>query len=83
MILLPLKSDLGDVSRALDVMVCDACPSQNASARFNISATAARHIQNANNLPTHIAEKGTVSGFSERAAEFRGKPNLTLVKSDN
>ena len=83
MILLPLKSDLGDVSRALGVMVCDACPSQNAPARFNISATAARHIQNANNLPSHIAEKGAVSGFSERAAEFRSKPNLTLVKSDN
>ncbi|MFD2856002.1 PAS domain-containing protein [Seohaeicola zhoushanensis] len=92
MILLPLKSDLGDISRALGVVVSD-CTQGSAPNRFDVTSTIFRPVAGLRyqRTPVPPAEPedgpltGPVSlpGFAEpEAPPLRGAPHLRLVKSD-
>lgn len=77
MILLPLRSDLGEVSRALGVFVSDGNPSRT-SQRFNLVATELRTVPGAQDAAPAAAEakapKKPVNtpnpGFAETQARF-------------
>lgn len=92
MILLPLRSDLGDVSRALGVLVCDDRLAQGRDrVRFDIAELNSRPVRGLTyalpeDLPAPHGTRGeTVTpGFAEARPVLGGKvPYLRLVKSDN
>lgn len=80
MILLPLKSDLGDCSRILGVLVADG-DFGRAPRRFDIADTQIRDL--AAGAEFAKPAKKAVQGFAEAQTVLGGKaPHLRLVKSD-
>ncbi len=80
MILLPLKSDLGDCSRILGVLVADGDFGRTPR-RFDIADTQIRDLAAGQAAPTPAAE--AARGFAEAQTVLGGKaPHLRLVKSD-
>ncbi len=79
MILLPLKSDLGDVSRALGVMVCDGVIGATPR-RFTVSREQVRAVSD-----VHASQEPAFqvsAGFADEKAEFkRPGSHLRLVAS--
>lgn len=99
LILMPLKSDLGDVSRILGALVSVGDMGRSPR-RFDVTATALRPIVSDQSMPLPAKRepkkplptpKPTVKvpGFAEAKAEFRSEtprsdaPYLRLVKSDD
>lgn len=96
MILLPLKNDLGDISRALGVVVSD-CDDEGVPNRFDVSSTLFRPVSGLR-YESHAADplrplpsgdfpppQGPVSlpGLAEPKARLRGRaPHLRLVSTD-
>ncbi|NOD91490.1 PAS domain-containing protein [Ruegeria sp. HKCCD4884] len=79
MILLPLKSDLGDVSRVLGVMVADGTIGKTPR-RFSISDTRVKPVADIQ-TPSPVAPQ-PVQGFAEDEGEFKRPANhLRLVVS--
>ncbi|MEP1768256.1 MAG: PAS domain-containing protein [Sulfitobacter sp.] len=94
MILLPLKSDLGDVSRILGCLVCVG-DLGGAPRRFDLTSTTFRNVSDANG-PRMPLPQLEVKGFGERPqpivqpqaiaeepAQPSWPPYLRLVKSDS
>ena len=98
MILLPLKSDLGDITRALGVIVSD-CEQGGAPNRFDVTSSLFRPVSGLSYAmdpgpaptpapaakPRYDMAQGPVSlpAFAQPKATFRrGKPHLRLVKTD-
>jgi len=78
-ILLPLQSDLGDVSRALGVLVAEM-PVAKVPFRFNVAASSFRSVTGAYPAPHQYADAN--EGLAEDQAPFGGKaPHLRLIKS--
>jgi hypothetical protein len=72
MILLPLRSDLGEISRVLGVFVSDGNPTRT-SQRFNITATELRPVPGAETVRPTEATKPVNQpnpGFAETQAKF-------------
>lgn len=94
MILLPLKSDLGDISRVLGCLVSKG-DMGNKPRRFDITKTTMRAIEAPATVPTpiHVIEAETLgqqlAGLAEDAAVFKPrtstpeKPYLRLVKNED
>lgn len=85
MLLLPMQSDLGDISRALGCLVTEGTIGRGPR-RFEISGTRLTPIHE--NRPTSRAPFEDARGFAEPAAEFKGAPRelpsyLRLVKTDS
>lgn len=78
MILLPLKSDLGDVSRVLGVMVSDRMIGVTPR-RFTISDHRVHTVSDLQTPPKHAPNMA--EGFSESPSGFKGAPHLKLVSS--
>lgn len=79
MILLPLKSDLGDVSRVLGVMVSDGTIGTTPR-RFSIADQRVREVSDLRQPPQPLPQ--TAEGFAEKHAEFSNPaPRLRLVSS--
>ncbi len=79
MILLPLRSDLGDVSRALGVLVSDGAIGATPR-RFEVSGQKVRAATTPH-MPTQTHEP-VAAGFAEKPIEFKQqKPHLRLVVS--
>lgn len=79
MILLPLKSDLGDVSRVLGVMVSDGTIGSTPR-RFSVAETRIRLVSDVQE-PAKPQDE-TVEGFAEQQSDFkRGAGHLRLVVS--
>jgi hypothetical protein len=97
MLLLPLKSDFGDISRALGCIVTQG-PIGRAPRRFKVAETRVSSIIKttvsatpaAPTIPAAAPEAPRAQSFAERPAEFKGKkpdgtatrPQLYVVKSD-
>lgn len=85
LLLLPLKSDLGDISRVLGCMVSDGVIGR-APRRFKL--VECRHSQ-IEQRKTQVTEHSPVAGFAESAKPFapgrrpHKPPKLRLVKSDD
>jgi hypothetical protein len=81
MILLPLQSDLGDVSRAIGCLVADGAVGR-APRRFEIARATVTPVEAGKPVPgpRHLA----ISGFAEPPAPFAepGRGHLRLIKSD-
>ena len=88
MILLPLKSDLGETSRILGVFIADGDFGRQPR-RFEVAGLNLRDVTAPVPAPVTTASDPKVSeeavqGFAEAQSAFRGKaPYLRLVKSDN
>lgn len=94
MILLPLKSDLGDISRVLGCLVSKGDMGKKPR-RFDITKTTMRAIEAPATVPTpiHVIEAETLgqqlAGLAEDAAVFKQrtstpeKPYLRLVKNED
>lgn len=94
MILLPLKSDLGDISRALGVLVCDEAQGKiSGPVRFEIANTLFRPVQGLTYaVPDQeepapaalsVSPADAARGFAEAQPALQGKvPYLRLVKTD-
>lgn len=92
MVLLPLKSDLGDISRAIGCISVDGRIGK-APRRFDITSESFVELgpfQNDQPHPTPGRQSDDQHGFSEDAAVFEPrtpvpahKPHLRLVKSDD
>ncbi len=83
MLLLPLKSDLGDVSRVMGVMVSDGAIGATPR-RFSIEGTRIKPVSEvqAPAKPKLEVTDGFAEGFAEDKAEFkRPKGHLRLVAS--
>ncbi|MEX0307609.1 MAG: PAS domain-containing protein [Ruegeria sp.] len=78
MILLPLKSDLGDVSRVLGVMVSDGTIGATPR-RFIVSDHRAHMVSEVQQPPKPAPLQA--EGFAENQSEFKGAPHLRLVSS--
>ncbi len=78
MILLPLKSDLGDVSRILGVMVSDGTIGATPR-RFIVSDRRVNTISDLQQPPKPIQQQA--EGFAEDQTTFKGAPHLRLVSS--
>lgn len=91
MILLPLKSDLGDISRALGVLVCDEGQGPiTGPLRFDVAGTLFRPVQGLTYeqpeetaAPAGTSAADAARGFAEAQPALKGKaPYLRLVKTD-
>lgn len=93
MILLPLKSDFGDVSRILGCLVAHGGTGRGA-VRFDITGSTVRRLGRSDTLPeadgpSERAPAPTPQAMSEDAAPFRHKspagkvPYLRLIKTDD
>lgn len=81
MILLPLRSDLGDVSRALGVLVADGPPART-PCRFDVTGTETRAISGLH--AAVAAPRQREPGFAEPHTPLTGRaPYLRLIKSDD
>ncbi len=78
MILLPLKSDLGDVSRILGVMVSDGTIGSTPR-RFIVSDRRVNTISDLQQPPRPVQQQA--EGFAEDQTTFKGAPHLRLVSS--
>lgn len=78
MILLPLKSDLGDVSRILGVMVSDGTIGATPR-RFIVSDRRVNTISDLRQPPRPVQQQA--EGFAEDQTTFKGAPHLRLVSS--
>ena len=83
MILLPLKSDLGEISRALGVLVSE-CRPEAAPVRFDVSTTLSRPVTGLTYLEeTDRSVPEPARGLAEDQAPYSGRhPHLRLVKTD-
>ncbi len=80
LLLLPLKSDLGDCSRLLGVLVADGDFGRQPR-RFEVTGTDLRDM--AVSSCTQVAAVEAVKGFAEAQTVLEGRaPHLRLVKSD-
>lgn len=80
MILLPLKSDLGDCNRVLGVLVAEGDFGRNPR-RFDIADTQIRDL--ATTAGRHLPSLEAEQGFAEAQTVLGGKaPHLRLVKTD-
>ncbi len=83
MILMPLKSDLGDTNRALGVLVADG-PTLRTPRRFDVENAAMRPVSGMQvQAAVDAAEpaREPVSGFEEAQSPLQGRaPHLRLVK---
>jgi hypothetical protein len=80
MILLPLKSDLGDTTRILGVLIADGDFGRQPR-RFDVTGSSLRDLTPAPPKPAAISH--AVDGFAEAQTALSGKvPYLRLVKSD-
>ncbi|MFK7743676.1 MAG: PAS domain-containing protein [Roseobacter sp.] len=97
MLLMPLKSDLGDVSRILGALVSVGDMGRSPR-RFDVKSTALRPIISPNAEPKPLVQKPSLQvptpkletpGFAEKMPAFRTEtprsdaPYLRLVKSDD
>ncbi|AAV95219.1 hypothetical protein SPO1943 [Ruegeria pomeroyi DSS-3] len=81
MILLPLQSDFGDVSRALGIMISDG-PLGTGGRRFEISESVLRDLPEVAQ-PDAASAAPQAAGFAAPQADFvKGKPQLRLVSSE-
>ncbi len=78
MILLPLRSDLGDVSRVLGVMVSDGTIGATPR-RFIVSDHRVNTISDLQQPPMPVPQQA--EGFAEDQTAFKGAPHLRLVSS--
>ncbi|EEE38540.1 hypothetical protein RKLH11_2382 [Rhodobacteraceae bacterium KLH11] len=78
MILLPLRSDLGDISRVLGVMVSDGAI--GATPRRFIVSDHREHMVSKLQRPQQADPQQAV-GFAENQGTFKGAPHLRLVSS--
>ncbi|KIC42748.1 diguanylate cyclase [Ruegeria sp. ANG-R] len=78
MILLPLKSDLGDVSRVLGVMVSDGTIGVTPR-RFILSDRRVNMISELQQPPKPVVQRE--EGFAEDQTAFKAAPHLRLVSS--
>ncbi len=78
MILLPLKSDLGDVSRILGVMVSDGTIGATPR-RFIVPDRRVNTISDLQQPPRPVQQQA--EGFAEDQTTFKGAPHLRLVSS--
>lgn len=79
MILLPLQSDFGEISRALGVLVADGPMFGAAAVRFDLDRTSLRSVANPIGLDTPAPVPAP--GFAESQAPIRGAtPQLRLVE---
>ncbi|WP_036049438.1 PAS domain-containing protein [Sedimentitalea nanhaiensis] len=79
-ILLPLKSDMGDCTRILGVMVADGDFGRQPR-RFDVTGTELRDL--AVSSRTQVSAVEAVQGFAEAQTVLEGRaPYLRLVKSD-
>ncbi|WP_170607017.1 PAS domain-containing protein [Ruegeria arenilitoris] len=79
MLLLPLKSDLGDISRALGVLVSDG-PIVSTPRRFTIAENKIRTVHDIQKPPVRSGLQNM--GLAEEQAEFKSAPpHLRLVSS--
>ena len=77
MILLPLRSDLGDVSRVLGVMLSDGAIGSTPR-RFAISD---QRIKQVSDLNSPVEPQREAAGFAEDQTEFGRRSHLRLVVS--
>ncbi|WP_299946089.1 PAS domain-containing protein [uncultured Ruegeria sp.] len=78
MILLPLKSDLGDISRVLGVMISDGMISATPR-RFTVADPRVHQVSDIQNPPKPLPQMA--EGFAETQSAFNGAPHLRLVSS--
>lgn len=87
MLLLPLRSDLGDISRVLGVFVTDEESSAATSQRFSISSIEMRSVAKASGTPEFKAKRRAAReesrdvnlpnpGFAETQARFKDERSL-------
>lgn len=86
MILLPLKTELGDISRALGVLVSDKPATEQSPVRFDMTGSLVRPVTGLhypeNERPAAQAE--TAPGFSApEQRPFGRAPHLKLVKTSD
>lgn len=84
MLLLPLKTDLGEISRALGVLVADTSNRGKGAVRFDMTGSMLRPVSGRRHsdqaAPTTTAR--TTPGFAAPPPPpYRGAPHLRLVKS--
>lgn len=84
MLLLPLRSDLGDVTRALGVLVTEGRPNSG-QCRFNVDHTEIRHVHGLGHhsivCDDHNLDQ-TIAGFGEAQSNFaESGSHLRLVVS--
>lgn len=86
MILLPLRSDLGAIDRALGVLVAEGMAGQIPPRRFHLSTAALRDITDPSAPPAPAAISAAapaVTGFAEAQTVLSGRaPHLRLVVND-
>lgn len=79
MVLLPLRSDFGDISRALGVVVAEGQLGKRTSHSFDVARS---HLRDLNGVPTALSPAcEEVPGFAEDPAPLEGAPHLKLVVS--
>lgn len=71
MVILPLRSDLGDVSRALGCLMAEG-PIGRAPRRFNLAGAAVEPIEVSSRPPFRAARQPAPQGFAEPPAPFMG-----------
>lgn len=79
MVLLPLKSDFGDTSRALGVVVAEGEPGKRTSHSFDVARSQLRDLMGEHTTP-EVAQSD-VPGFAEDPITFEGASHLKLVVS--
>lgn len=79
MILLPLLSDFGEVSRALGVLVTESDPDKRSSHSFDIKHSRIRNLDRTSEQVAH--KPARVHGFAEEQKILEAKPALKLVVS--
>ncbi|GAB5438575.1 PAS domain-containing protein [Falsiruegeria mediterranea] len=79
MVLLPLKSDFGDTSRALGVLVAEGELGKRTSHSFDVTRSQLRDLNGEHTVPPAVVEE--VPGLAEEPASFDGAPHLRLVAS--
>lgn len=80
MILLPLKSDLGDVSRALGVMVSDGAIGVTPR-RFALTEERVRPVAELHLRPKPDVQHAKSAGFAEEGPAFKPASHLRVVSS--
>lgn len=84
MVLLPLRSDLGDVSRALGGLIVAEPERVNAPCRFNLSSCTARALNGSASAASVAVAPQEAFGFAEAQKPLQGaRSHLRLVKTDD
>lgn len=84
MLLLPLKTELGEISRALGVLVADTPVRGHGAVRFEITGSRLRPVsgRRQSDQAAPAATAKTTPGFAAPPAPpYRGAPHLRLVKT--